>query len=227
MRSLLAIKGMWPYILVVFLNAFVDLGHKITVQNTIFKVYDGNTQVILTAIVNALILLPFILLFSPAGFLADRYPKNRIMRVAAWSALFITISITACYYLGFFWLAFSLTFLLAVQSAFYSPSKYGFIKILAGNERLSQANGLVQATTICSILAGTFVFSIFFEYLYKGLVNPDKEQVLQAIAPLGWLLVANSVLQLLLVYRIPELESARPELQFNWKEFFLRQGLSG
>ena len=64
MNKLLRTSGAGAYLTVVFLNAFVDLGHKITIQNTIFKVYDGSTQIILTAIVNSLILLPFILLFS-------------------------------------------------------------------------------------------------------------------------------------------------------------------
>jgi acyl-[acyl-carrier-protein]-phospholipid O-acyltransferase/long-chain-fatty-acid--[acyl-carrier-protein] ligase len=57
------IVGAINYLIVVFLNAFTDLGHKIIIQNTIFKVYDGSQQIVLTAIVNALILLPFILLF--------------------------------------------------------------------------------------------------------------------------------------------------------------------
>ena len=73
MSALRSSRGMWPYIAVVFLNALVDLGHKIVIQNTIFKVYSGQEQVVLTAVVNGLILLPFILLFSPAGFLADRF----------------------------------------------------------------------------------------------------------------------------------------------------------
>ena len=64
-----AIIGVINYLGVVFLNAFTDLGHKIIIQNTIFKVYDGDLQIILTSIVNALILLPFILMFSPSGFL--------------------------------------------------------------------------------------------------------------------------------------------------------------
>ncbi len=46
-----------------------DLGHKIVLQNTIFKVYSEDKLIILTSIINALILLPFILLFTPAGFL--------------------------------------------------------------------------------------------------------------------------------------------------------------
>ena len=44
---------MLPYLAAMFLNAFVDLGHKIVIQNTVFKIYDGNKQVVLTAIVNA------------------------------------------------------------------------------------------------------------------------------------------------------------------------------
>ena len=65
--------GYLPYVAMLFLNAFVDLGHKIVIQNTVFKVFDGDLQVVLTAIVNALILLPFILVFSPSGFIADRF----------------------------------------------------------------------------------------------------------------------------------------------------------
>ena len=50
------------YLVVLFINAFVDLGHKIIIQNTIFMIYGEQTQLILTAIVNAMILVPFILL---------------------------------------------------------------------------------------------------------------------------------------------------------------------
>ena len=64
MIRIFQIVGAMNYLLVVFLNAFTDLGHKIIIQNTIFKVYDGDTQIVLTAIVNGLILLPFILMFS-------------------------------------------------------------------------------------------------------------------------------------------------------------------
>lgn len=74
-NSFLQIHGLIPFLLVAFINAFVDLGHKIIIQNTIYKVYEGSTQLLLTAIVNALILLPFILMLSPSGFLADKYPK--------------------------------------------------------------------------------------------------------------------------------------------------------
>ncbi|CAA6824780.1 MAG: Putative 2-acylglycerophosphoethanolamine acyltransferase / acyl-acyl carrier protein synthetase (EC, partial [uncultured Sulfurovum sp.] len=90
MRNLFKIRGFTPYIIIIFLNAMTDLGHKIVLQNTILKAYDGSELIVLTAIVNALILLPFILLFSPAGFLSDKYPKVQIVRVAALFAVGIT-----------------------------------------------------------------------------------------------------------------------------------------
>lgn len=219
MKGLLGKTGFFAYIVVVFLNAFIDLGHKIIVQNTVFKVYDGNVQIMLTAIVNALILLPFILFFSPSGFLSDKYPKNRVMRAAAWAALGLTLAITLCYYQGWFIAAFCMTFLLAVQSAFYSPAKYGYIKTLLGKERLGEGNGAVQAVTIIAILLGTFVYSILFEARYDADQHFNEATILSAIAPLGWLLVANSLLQLVFAYRVPELEQTASAMRFDWQDY--------
>ena len=159
MVGLFKIRGFLYFTAMVFLNAFVDLGHKITIQNTIFKVYDGQQQIILTAIVNALILLPFVLSISAAGFCADKFPKNQVMRAAAWSAVILTLAITGCYYLGWFWPAFAMTFALALQSAFYSPAKFGYIKELVGKEKLAQGNGIIQAVSLPWLSsAGIFSF---------------------------------------------------------------------
>ncbi|WP_028470110.1 acyl-[ACP]--phospholipid O-acyltransferase [Neptunomonas japonica] len=218
MDKLLKITGSLAYLAAVFLNAFVDLGHKIVIQNTIFKVYDDQTQVILTAIINGLILLPFILLLSPSAFVADKYPKNRVLKAAAWFALGLTLAITFCYYQGWFWAAFAMTFLLAVQSAFYSPAKYGYIKPLFGKEGLAPANAMVQAVTIIAILAGTVVYSLFFESMYPQGAT-DSSTILLAIAPLGWVLVFNAALELLAMYRLPTLEQGEPSKQFSVPDY--------
>ncbi len=219
MSTLRQIPGLFVYVGVVFLNAFVDLGHKITVQNTVFKVYDGQTQIVLTAIVNALILLPFVLMFSPSGYFSDRYPKDRVMRVAAWFAVAITCLITVCYYLGNFWAAFAMTFALAVQSALYSPAKYGYIKELVGANLLSQGNAVVQAVTTVSILLSTFLFSILFEGLLGGADATDKASILRTIAPIGWILIAGSVIELVMAYRLPKKPGATPDMKFDMAEY--------
>jgi acyl-[acyl-carrier-protein]-phospholipid O-acyltransferase/long-chain-fatty-acid--[acyl-carrier-protein] ligase len=219
MPSLFSVSGFAPYITVIFLNAFVDLGHKIIIQNTLFKSYDGDTQILLTAIVNALILLPFILMFTPSGYLADRWPKNWVMRISAWFAVGITLTITLCYSLGWFWPAFAMTFLLAVQSAFYSPAKFGYIKELVGNESLTNANGWVQAVTMVAILAGTFAFSVLFEWMLAGQSWDNPGEVMRLIAPAGGLLVLGSLTELYMAYRIPQRREPADGMRFDWHQY--------
>jgi acyl-[acyl-carrier-protein]-phospholipid O-acyltransferase/long-chain-fatty-acid--[acyl-carrier-protein] ligase len=217
MTSLLRIAGAASFLIAVFLNAFVDLGHKIAIQNTVFKIYEDPTQTTLMAIVNALILLPFVLLLSPAGFIGDRYPKVSVMRTTAWLAVVLTCAITVCYYQGWFIAAFVMTFLLAAQSAFYSPAKYGYLKVLFGKEHLGAANGAVQAVTIVAILAGTVVFSELFEGFYGG--ETSTSALLEAIAPVGWLLIGASLVEVFMVYRLPQLEHGNPAQRFDWAAY--------
>lgn len=213
------ITGALPYLFVIFLNAFIDLGHKIVIQNTIFKVHDGTTQVVLTAIVNSLILLPFIILMSPSGYISDNHPKHAIMKFTAATSVALTLAITLCYYLGWFWPAFAMTFLLAVQSAFFSPAKYSYIKLLFGNDRLGEANGRVQATTVVAILAGTFVFSILFELRYQAEFT-DKESIIRALTPLGLVLVLGSIVELLIALKLPNKDPVIQKKPFYWQSYF-------
>ncbi|PWQ96320.1 acyl-[ACP]--phospholipid O-acyltransferase [Leucothrix arctica] len=216
MSKLLKVVGAIPFLIAVFLNTVVDLGHKIVIQNTLFKVYDDSYQVYLTAIVNALILLPFILMFSTAGFIADKYPKNKVMRVSAWAAVGLTIAITVCYAMGWFWASFAMTFLLAVQSAIYSPAKFGYIKSLFGKERLAEANGFVQAVAIIGILVGTLIFSILFETWFPA-GTTDKGFILRSLVPVGFILIATSIFELVMMYRLPQLDELKADYQFDFK----------
>jgi acyl-[acyl-carrier-protein]-phospholipid O-acyltransferase/long-chain-fatty-acid--[acyl-carrier-protein] ligase len=219
MDKLLKLKGFIPFVLIIFLNAFIDLGHKILIQNTIFKIYDSQEQIILSAIVNGLILLPFVLLFSPAGFFSDKYRKPRVMQISAAIAVILTLIITYSYYMGWFEFAFGMTFLLAIQSAFYSPAKYGYIKELTGKEKLTRANAAVQTATITAILSGIFVFSMMFEKSLVGINYSSETEILKIISPLGWVLVACAVLELIMTFRLKPTKAEAPELIFDWHKY--------
>jgi len=212
-HRLLGIRGFTPYLLVVLINAMIDLGHKIIIQNTVFKCYDGATQIGLTALVNACILLPFIMFFTPAGFLADRYSKHVVMRWTAGMAVPLTALIYGSYLLGWFEVAFALTLILAAQSAFYSPAKYGYIKEMAGKDNLGMANGVVQAVTIVAILLGGVLFSLLFELLIGQ--AQTKEDILRAIAPSGILLFAGAVAQTLAALRLPQYKAGDSSLRLD------------
>ncbi len=217
MKEMFKIKGTYAYVIALFLNAFTDLGHKIIIQNTVFKMYDSQMQIVLTAIVNALILLPFIMVFTPAGFLADKFPKNKVMTYSAVLAVILTLCITLSYYMGWFEVAFGLTFLLATQSAIYSPAKYGYIKELVGNKYISAGNAAVQATTMVAIMAGMGIFSFLFEWQLTEYQSADD--ILREIAPLGWLLVLNSLGELYLISTLPNKQRVPSERKFNFKKY--------
>jgi len=212
------IVGILNYLVVIFLNAFTDLGHKIIIQNTIFKIYDGDMQIVLTAIVNALILLPFILVFSPSGFLADKFPKNKIMEHSATFAVFITLGITYAYYEGAFVLAFIMTFLLALQSAIYGPAKYGYIKELVGEKYISSGNAAIQAVTTVAILSGIIFYTVLFEGMYDDTLVSEAD-ILKAIAPVGWLLVAGSIVEWFLASKLPNKMKEASNRQFKLNRY--------
>ncbi|WP_294964492.1 MFS transporter [Sulfurimonas sp.] len=218
MKEMFKIVGVVNYLIVVFLNAFTDLGHKIIIQNTIFKIYDGEMQIVLTAIVNALIILPFILVFSPTGFLSDRFPKNEIMKYSALFAVFITLAITYSYYNGHFYTAFAFTFLLAFQSAIYGPAKYGYIKEIVGIKHISSGNGAVQAVTTVAILGGMLFYTILFENMLDD-TFVTKEDILNLIAPAGWLLVLGSVIQFILALQLPNKMPQESEKKFSFARY--------
>jgi acyl-[acyl-carrier-protein]-phospholipid O-acyltransferase/long-chain-fatty-acid--[acyl-carrier-protein] ligase len=219
MRRLLHIRGFLPLALVAFMNAFVDLGHKVLIQNTVFEVFDGGLQIALTGLVNALMLLPFILLMSPAGFISDRYAKAKVMRRAAAVAIAITLLITLSYYQGWFWCGFALTLVLAAQAAIYGPAKLGYLKEVAGVEDLAAANGIMQAASTTAILAGMLAFSFGFEHLLAGRTSADPATILRTIAPLGWYLVAGSVIEYLLARRLPETRADALDLRFDFQSY--------
>jgi acyl-[acyl-carrier-protein]-phospholipid O-acyltransferase/long-chain-fatty-acid--[acyl-carrier-protein] ligase len=211
-------KGFIPYLVIVFFNAFTDLGHKIIIQNALFKFYEGTELRIYTAIIQAMILLPFIMTFTPAGFLSDKFPKNRVIVFAAFIALPITAMITWCYYTGAFWLAFWLTFILALQSAFYSPAKYGYIRELVGKNKLTPANSAVQSVTIVAILSGTLIYTLFFESLFSAHFQ-DIGDILQSVKYVGFLLIGGTLIEALLALRLPLKRQTDTQLQFDFGKY--------
>ena len=206
------------YLVAVFLNAFVDLGHKIIIQNTIFMIYGEQQQIILTAIVNAMILVPFILLFTVSGYLSDKFAKTRIMRYSAFSAVLITLAITYCYYNGLYQVAFGLTLLLATQSAIYSPAKMGYIKECLSKAGLSKGNAYHSSVVLIAILMGTVFFSYLFE-VYLGTMDlTTPEEILIQIAPVGWVLVGLSLVEFLATLGVRFYPIKLSEVEFSVKK---------
>lgn len=226
--KLTSVKGFFPYLTIVFLNTFVDIGHKILIQDTIYQSSSSTTYTILSSIINALILLPYVFLFTPSGFIADKFPKQKVLKITAAAAVPLTMMITYSYYLGYFWAAFALTLLLAVQSALNSPAKYGYIKEIFGKENLSQANAVVQTLTIVAILGATFSFTTLFDHYIRQLSSNNllnKSLIIQSFAPAGFLLIIFSLFETLMTYRLSPKEAVDPTSSYKIDHYFKAQHL--
>lgn len=219
MTSLFSLRGFPPLLCLIFLNAFIDLGHKITIQNTVFKLYDGQQQIILTALINSFILLPYIAFFLPAGKLSDRMNKATVLRITSFAAFAIMLLISLCYYFAWFWAAFYLTLVLALQSAFYGPAKLGYLKELVPNSQLKMANGFVQSLLMLAILSGILVFSALFEALFNTHLQ-TPEQVIHAMFPLAIVLSLIAAVEATLSFRLPSTLSQASEVKTSEKVAF-------
>ena len=209
---------------VVFFNAFVDVGHKIIIQNILFISSTPRNLTILSAVINAFILLPYVFMFMPSGYIADRFSKTKVLQWTALAAVPLTVLITLFYYHGLFWAAFTITLLLGIQSALNSPAKYAFIKEQFGQSELMQVNGVMQAVVIVAILSASLVFSLLFRHWFPSNVSLlAKADIIRVIAPLGFFLVLASMVEVVLTRFLPAHLPQGEVQKFNGRSFFCFQ----
>ena len=200
-EKLFAIK--MAFLFVVFCNAFVDVSHKVLLQNIAFKVFDGSTQVIWISIINALMIIPFLLLFTFSGYLSDKYNKRDILVYGALSSFLLSLLVIFAYTINNFYFGMLALFLLAVQSAIYSPAKFGIIMDVYGKKYLSKGNAALQSISIISILFAIGISSYFFELFYSNsnIENlSTKEEIMQAILPLTYYILVVAFLEMLVSF---------------------------
>ncbi|MBP6712538.1 MAG: acyl-[ACP]--phospholipid O-acyltransferase [Aliarcobacter sp.] len=215
------------FLFVVFCNAFVDVTHKVLLQNIAFKVFDGSTQVVWISIINSLIIIPFILLFTLSGFLSDKYDKKNILVYGAVSSFLLSILMIISYLSGNFYFAMGSLVLLAIQSAVYSPAKFGIIIDIYGRKNLASGNAFLQAISMMAILFSIASASIVFEFFYNNnnlQTLTTKEELLSAILPLTYYIVPFAFLEMLVSFlflkNINTSYNKNKDLTLNKKELF-------
>ena len=214
------------FLFVVFCNAVVDVAHKVLLQNIAFKIFDGSTQVIWISIINALIIIPFLLLFTVSGYLSDKYNKKDILVYGAVSSFILSGLMIISYMSGDFYFAMFSLLLLAAQSAIYSPAKFGLILDIYGKKNLSSGNASLQAISIVAILFSIAIASLVFENFYNtnNLQNiTTKEELLSAILSLTYYILPvaflEMVVSILFLRRINTSYIKNETLALNKQEF--------
>lgn len=114
----------------------------------------------ITAGIGAAFVLPFLLFSAPAGSLADRFAKSRLIIAVKLLEVTVTALAVVAFILGWEKGLYLVVFLMATHSAFFAPAKYGVIPELVAKEQLSRANGLIESSTFLAIIIGTALASV-------------------------------------------------------------------
>jgi len=101
----------------------------------------------ITAKAGLFFVIPFILFAATAGAFADRFSKRNIIVITKLAEVLLMALGVLCLYFGIHIIIYGVLFLMALQSTFFGPSKYGIIPELVPTEKLSKANSYIQAFT--------------------------------------------------------------------------------
>lgn len=103
----------------------------------------------------AAFVLPYLLFSHCAGQLADRFSKHRVLIVSKLAEVAIVSAAVAAVWLDRIDLMIAALFLMAAQSTFFSPAKYGILPEILAPAELSRANGLIESTRYLALILGT------------------------------------------------------------------------
>lgn len=115
-------------------------------------------------IAGGLFVLPFLLLSSISGELADKYNKANILKYLKISELFIVILSLISILIHNTLLMYAVIFLLGIQSTIISPVRMSLVPKLVKRNHLTTANGIIDGSGFIAVLIGTLVGSYICKY---------------------------------------------------------------
>jgi len=146
-----------------FLGAFNDNVCKIVVSMVAVNLAVGSGEGSGDLpLVGAIFILPFFLFSGYAGHLADVYSKRTVLVITKCFEI-VSMSLALLAFLSgrMEWML-GVLFLMALQSTFFSPAKYGILPEMVPDKNLSRANGLLEMSTFLAIILGTSIGSVMF-----------------------------------------------------------------
>jgi acyl-[acyl-carrier-protein]-phospholipid O-acyltransferase/long-chain-fatty-acid--[acyl-carrier-protein] ligase len=148
--------------------------------------------------------LPFVLLCSLTGAMADKFSKSTIIKVANFLEIVVMGGALAALALESYPLLLVAVLMMGAQSALFGPSKYGIVKELVDERDMSRANALIQTMTTLSILGGLVLAGVLAQQFGAALWIP------------GAVYVGLATLGLLASLPIEHQPAKHPERKLNW-----------
>ena len=159
----------------------------------------------------ACFVVPYLLLASIAGYLADRLSKRTVIVACKVAELIIMLLGVLAVFTEQIWAIFAVLTMMGAQSALFSPSKTGSIPELLDETRMSAANGWFGLATVMATVVGTAIGNLLSDFTEpRGTENIGLSvAVLLGMASIG-------LLTSLLIKAVP---AADPKRTFPWNTF--------
>jgi acyl-[acyl-carrier-protein]-phospholipid O-acyltransferase/long-chain-fatty-acid--[acyl-carrier-protein] ligase len=172
-----------------FLGAFNDNAFKLVLSLASVAMFtDPNQQKTYLSVISALSILPFVLFSGYAGYLTDRYPKSRVLKLSK----AVEIVAMGAALVIFIWaphrmdLLMMTLFFTAVQATFFSPSKYGILPEWMKPEDWPKANGYLNMLTFVAIITGSLAGGVMWQVFQHNPIIIGV--ILTALAVIGTVL---------------------------------------
>ncbi len=205
--SLLRQRRFAPFFATQFLGAFNDnifrngLIILITFQGV--NVLGMNASQIAN-VAGALFILPFFLFSAPAGQLADKYEKSRLIRIVKTLEIGLMVLAALAFMSKSFVALLFVLFLMGCQSTLFGPVKYAYLPQQLATNDLVGGNALVEFGTYTAIILGLIVGGLAVA------IDRTNQFVIAAS------LIGVAILGYLASRSIPLTKAADPALKINW-----------
>ncbi len=100
--------------------------------------------------------VPFLLLSTIGGWMADRYSKRTVMMGVKLCEIGIMLFAALALLRGHLPLQLAAICLMGVHSTFFGPAKYGVMPEVLATSQLSAGNGILELLTFVGVILGTF-----------------------------------------------------------------------
>ena len=152
-KELLKSKGFCSFLDAQFLGALNDNLYKIIVTLAALAVAGAGSKYL--SLAQAAFILPFLLFSGYAGHFADTRSKRSVLIATKFAEIVVMGLALLAFLFPRIELMLGVLFLLALQSTFFGPAKYGILPEMLPDRDLSRGNGLLNMTTFLAIILGT------------------------------------------------------------------------
>lgn len=161
--------------------------------------------------------VPFVLFSGFAGQFSDRFSKRDVcVAVKLWEIVIALIAMAGLWFVNL-WMVLGSLILIAAQSAFFGPAKYGILPEILDRKLLSRANGTINMFTYLAVILGCAVGGPLYD-----LYAPDKKLFPNAIPNLwlpGLVIVIVGIVGTAASFGIPRLTAQNPSLKIRMQLF--------